>query len=58
LEAFRLTAINQEEFKQVILPKVETAFQSQIRQKVTESFNLRKQSKCLLECAKRVVKTP
>lgn len=50
-----LTAINQDEFKQIILPKVDTALQSQIRQKVTESFNLRKQSKHLLECAKRAV---
>lgn len=50
-----LTAVNQEEFKQVVLPKVDTAVQSQIRQKVTESFNLRKQSRHLLECAKRAV---
>ncbi|MDE2724695.1 MAG: restriction endonuclease subunit S, partial [Gemmatimonadota bacterium] len=35
-----------------ILPKEK---QDQIQQKVTESFNLRKQSKHLLECAKRAV---
>ena len=35
-----------------ILPKEK---QTQIQQKVTESFNLRKQSKHLLECAKRAV---
>jgi restriction endonuclease S subunit len=50
-----LTAINKNEFNKVILPKVDVAVQSQIQQKVTESFNLRKQSKLLLECAKRAV---
>jgi hypothetical protein len=29
--------------------------ESQVQQKITESFNLRKQSKHLLECAKRAV---
>jgi len=50
-----LTAINKEEFKSVILPKVAEAKQQEIQQKVTESFNLRKQSKHLLECAKKAV---
>lgn len=50
-----LTAINRDEFKQVVLPKVTEAKQTEIQQKVTESFNLRKQSKYLLECAKRAV---
>lgn len=50
-----LTAINQDELKQIILPKVNTTIQNQIQQKITESFNLRKQSKHLLECAKRAV---
>ena len=50
-----LTAINKDEFNKLVLPKVDEAVQSQIQQKVTESFNLRKQSKHLLECAKRAV---
>lgn len=32
-----LTAINQEEFKQIVLPKIDTSIQSQIRQKIIES---------------------
>jgi type I restriction enzyme, S subunit len=50
-----LTAINKDEFNKLVLPKVDEAVQSQIQQKVTESFGLRKQSKHLLECAKRAV---
>ena len=50
-----LTAINKDEFNKIVLPKVDVNVQSQIQQKVTESFNLRKQSKHLLECAKRAV---
>ena len=50
-----LTAINRDEFKQVLLPKVIQAKQTDIQQKVIESFNLRKQSKHLLESAKRAV---
>ena len=50
-----LTAINKDEFNKLVLPKVDEAVQSQIQQKVTESFNLRKQSKHLLECAKQAV---
>lgn len=50
-----LTAISRDEFKQVVLPKVIQAKQTEIQQKVIESFNLRKQSKHLLECAKRAV---
>jgi len=50
-----LTAINRDEFKQVVLPKVIQAKQTEIQQKVIGSFNLRKQSKHLLECAKRAV---
>lgn len=50
-----LTAINSNELKQVVLPKVIQAKQVEIQQKVTESFSLRKQSKHLLECAKRAV---
>lgn len=50
-----LTAINRDEFQQIILPKVIHEKQNEIQQKVIESFNLRKQSKHLLECAKRAV---
>ena len=50
-----LTAINKKEFSKIIIPKITEAKQTQIQQKVTESFNLRKQSKHLLECAKRAV---
>ena len=50
-----LTAINKEEFSKVILPIISTAKQTRIQQKVIESFTLRKQSKHLLECAKRAV---
>lgn len=50
-----LTAINKEEFKKIILPKVDEVKQTDIQKKVTESFNLRKQSKHLLESAKKAV---
>ena len=50
-----LTAINKDEFGKVILPIIVEEKQTQIQQKVVESFNLRKQSKHLLECAKRAV---
>ena len=50
-----LTAINKDEFGKVILPVIAEEKQNQIQQKVTASFNLRKQSKHLLECAKRAV---
>lgn len=50
-----LTAINKDEIGNIILPIVDSRIQNQIQQKVTESFNLRKQSKHLLECAKKAV---
>ncbi len=50
-----LTAINKDEFLGVTLPKLLFESQVAIKQKVTESFRLRKQSKHLLECAKRAV---
>ena len=47
---------NQESFKEISHPhSCQMEVQDQIQQKVTESFNLRKQSKHLLECAKRAV---
>jgi type I restriction enzyme S subunit len=50
-----LTAINKEEFKKIVLPVVDNDIQTKIQQKINESFNLRKQSKHLLECAKKAV---
>ncbi len=50
-----LTAINKEEFSKVVLPILSKEIQSLIQQKVEESFILRKQSKHLLECAKKAV---
>ncbi len=50
-----LTAINKDELAQVVLPIIAIKKQTRIQQKVTESFVLRKQSKHLLECAKRAV---
>lgn len=44
-----------EQVKETLIPILPEDKQSQIQQKVTESFNLRKQSKHLLECAKRAV---
>lgn len=50
-----LTAINTYEFNQITLPIISNERQTQIQQKIVESFNLRKQSRQLLECAKRAV---
>ncbi len=50
-----LTAINGEEFGRIVVPCIKADKQAEIRQKVVESFNLRKQAKDLLECAKRAV---
>lgn len=50
-----LTAINKEEFSKIVLPKIARVKQTRIQQKIIESFNLRKQSKHLLEYAKKAV---
>ncbi len=50
-----LTAINKDEFDQIVLPIMGKEKQIQIHKKITESFNLRKRSKHALECAKRAV---
>jgi len=50
-----LTAINKDEFGRIVLPVVNKKIQSKIQQKIVESFALRKQSKHLLECAKKSV---
>ena len=50
-----LTAINKNEFNKIILPLIPEKKQAQIQQKVMESFELKKKSKYLLECAKQAV---
>jgi restriction endonuclease S subunit len=44
-----------DQVKSTIIPVLSEEKQAKIQQKVTESFNLRKQSKNLLECSKRAV---
>ena len=44
-----------DQVKQTLIPILDEDKQEQIQQKVTESFTLRKQSKHLLECAKKAV---
>ncbi len=44
-----------DQVKQTVIPILSDEKQLEIQQKVTESFNLRKQSKHLLECAKKAV---
>jgi len=44
-----------DQVKETVIPILSEEKQTQIQQKVTESFNLRKQSKHLLECAKKAV---
>lgn len=44
-----------DQVKETVIPILSDEKQLEIQQKVTESFNLRKQSKHLLECAKRAV---
>ncbi|MCD6585415.1 MAG: hypothetical protein J7K96_06605, partial [Desulfobacteraceae bacterium] len=43
------------QIKETVIPLLPKEKQTMIQQKVTESFNLRKQSKHLLECAKKAV---
>ncbi len=50
-----LTAISQDELASIILPKVSSEIQIQIRDKVSESFELRRRSRKLLDAAKRAV---
>ena len=47
--------LNQETLKEIMLPIPEMEVQSKIKDKIIESFNLRKQSRHLLGCAKRAV---
>ncbi|MDD9811176.1 MAG: hypothetical protein OXU71_05615 [Gammaproteobacteria bacterium] len=50
-----LTAISEDEFRKIVLPTISKEKQAQIKEKVAESFALSKQSKHLLESAKRAV---
>ena len=50
-----LTAINKDEFSKIAIPKIREEKQTEIQQKVLESFTLRKRAKELLESAKRAV---
>lgn len=50
-----LTAISQDELSSIVLPKVSPEIQSRIRDKVSESFELRRRSRKLLDAAKRAV---
>ena len=50
-----LTAINREELRKIVLPKIAESKQSKIQQKVIDSFNTRRQSKHLLDSARRAV---
>ena len=50
-----LTAISKDEFSKIVFPKIKVETQIQIRQRVAEAFALRRQSKYLLESAKRAV---
>ena len=50
-----LTAINKAEFSKIAVPKIKEEKQTEIEQKVIESFNGRKRAKDLLEHAKRAV---
>lgn len=44
-----------DQVKQTLIPILDEDKQEQIQRKITDSFNLRKQSKHLLECAKKAV---
>ena len=50
-----LSAIKRNELNKLILPAIALDRQTQIKQRIIESFKLRKQSKHLLECTKRAV---
>ena len=52
-----LTAINKDEFGNIVIPIVAERAQTEIKKSVTESFDLRQMSQKLLELAKRAVQT-
>lgn len=47
--------LNQETLKEIVFPILPFDIQLSIAEKITESFSLRKQSKYLLECAKKAI---
>ena len=53
--AFAKLSKGRETLKEILLPIPDMEIQYQIKDKIIESLNLRKQSKHLLECAKRAV---
>ncbi len=50
-----LTAINKTEFQSIPIPIIKADKQKQIKNKISESFKLKKQSEQLLETAKKAV---
>ncbi len=50
-----LTAINKDEFSNIVIPIIDTSIQNQIEEKIKKSFELKEQSKKLLDLAKRSV---
>lgn len=50
-----LTAINKDEFQRIVIPKIDGKIQTQIQEKVQQSFEARRKSKELLEIAKKGV---
>lgn len=50
-----LTAINKDEFESIILPRINDNVQIQIKENIQEMYKLKRQSKQLLEIAKRGV---
>ena len=50
-----LTAINSQDFKNIIIPLIDTNIQNIIASKIQQSFALRKESKHLLDVAKQAV---
>lgn len=50
-----LTAINRDELRKLVLPKINESKQKEIQKNVSESFILRAQSKHLLKCARSAV---
>ncbi len=50
-----LTAINKDEFLNIVIPIIDINIQTKIEEKIKESFKLKEESKQLLEVAKRAV---
>ncbi len=48
-----LTAIGNDEFKRIILPEISPNLQAEIKRKITDMYNAKASSKCLLNVAKR-----